>query len=209
MAPITNRRIYHFTDFGNIPKIVEAGGLRCDAYMARGAIGFTECADVGIKGARRMKRVPVHPYGFVGDYVPFYYAPRSPMMSAISYGSVPGYTDSKNLVYLVSSLEAVDSAGLTWACSDGNARTGTTQFFNSWTDLEGQTDWEIMGAKYWNNTETDGDCKRRRMAEFLVLDSFPLDLVNAIFVHSQGVADKIRSNLPSRLHPQVDSNLYI
>jgi hypothetical protein len=177
--------------------------------MDRASVVFTECADAGIKMVRRMKPVPVHPYRFVGDYVPFYYAPRSPMMSAISYGHVPRYTDSKNLVYLVSSLAAVDTAGLSWVCTDGNARTATTQFFNSWTDLEEQTDWEVMHARYWANTESDGDRKRRRMAELLVLDYFPLELVSAIFVHNQRVAEKIRTSLPSQLEPQVDSDMYL
>lgn len=175
MAPITNRQIFHFTDFGNIPKIVKDDGLHCDADMSSCAISFVECAESGIKEARRRKPVPVNPYGCVGDYVPFYYAPRSPMMSAISYGKVPGYTSSTNLVYLVSSLSAVHSAGLPWACSDGNARSGPTQFFNSWEELEAQTDWDIMSARIWKNTETDGDRRRRRMAEFLVKNFFPLD----------------------------------
>jgi hypothetical protein len=209
VVPITNRKIYHFTDFGNIPKIVEAGGLHCDAHMVDHCLGFTECAEVGIKSARRAKPVPVEPYGTVGDYVPFYYAPRSPMMSSITHGKVPGYTNSKNLVYLVSDLDAVHAADLVWVCTDGNARSGLTQFFNTWADLGANTDWQVIRTRMWSNTETDGDRRRRRMAEFLVHKFFPEELVSAIFVHNNKMALKIRSTVPSDIPVKINSDMYL
>lgn len=208
---IANRKIYHFTDFSNILEIVANGGLHCDSYMHETpSLGFTECGEADIKAARRTKPVPVSPYGYVGDYVPFYYAPRSPMMSSISYGKVPGYTNSKNLVYLVSDIESVYHSRLKWVCTDGNARSGLTQFFNSWQDLDENTDWEVMAARIWRNTETDGDRRRRRMAEFLVREFFPLRLMSDIFVHNDKMAAKISPQLPSRLLPvHVNNDMYL
>jgi hypothetical protein len=102
---------------------------------------YADCASTDIKAARRTKAVPVRPYGYVGDYVPFYYAPRSPMMSAISNGQVPRCNDSRGLVYLASSVAQVDAAGLLWVCTDGNARAGITRFYNTREELEERTDW--------------------------------------------------------------------
>jgi hypothetical protein len=49
----------------------------------------------------------------VCEYVPFYFAPRSPMMYTIMMGSVEGVsTDLSRLIYFVSSTEAVYGAGL-------------------------------------------------------------------------------------------------
>ena len=209
MPPATDRLILHFTDVANVPKIIAAGGIHPDNVMSLNSAGFTECASVEIKGARRTKPVPVAPYGYVGDYVPFYYAPRSPMMSAISHGRVPGYTSSRNLVYLVSSIVRVDAAGLAWACCDGNARTGITRFFNTWVDLEAKIDWPLMKDQYWSDTPQDGDRKRRRMAEFLVHEFFPFSLVFAVVTHSQEVLDMIKTALPQGVETAVRPGYYI
>jgi len=49
-------------------------------------------------------QVPLAPYGCVADYVPFYFAPRSPMLYKLHKGGVPNYTGGQDpLVYLVSS----------------------------------------------------------------------------------------------------------
>lgn len=206
---MTERWIYHFTDASNVARIVAAGGVHPDAVMASNPRGFIECASADIKAARRTKPVPVHPFGCVGDYVPFYYAPRSPMMSAISFGQVPGYRDSRQLVYLVSSLMAVDVAGLTWTATDGNARAGTTRFVNTWRELEVQTDWGVMKEQYWINTPSDGDRRRRRMAEFLVRDFFPVELVVGLVAHNSLVLDTIRAVLPPNMKTAVRPGYYI
>ncbi len=60
-----------------------------------------------------------------------------------------------------------------------------TDFFTSLDDLE-RIDWPLMGAKYWNDTQDDGDRKRRRQAEFLVHRQMPWALISGI-----GVMDEV------------------
>ncbi len=88
VAHVQDRRIYHFTDHANLAGIVAAGGLYGDSRMMASGRVFTECAHEGVKNDRRARAVSCPPGGVVADYVPFYYAPRSPMMSAISNGKV-------------------------------------------------------------------------------------------------------------------------
>ena len=145
----------------------------------------------------------------VADYVPFYYAPRSPMMSAISNGKVAGYTSNQDLIYLVSSLDRVRAAGLRWACTDGNAATRLTEFFSTWSELESNTDWDIMKARYWADTQEDGQRKNRRMAEFLVRGFLPLDLVLGVAAKSERVASIIRPQLPTAMDVRVLPDYYI
>jgi len=145
----------------------------------------------------------------VADYVPFYYAPRSPMMSAISNGNVPGYTSNEDLIYLVSSLDQVRTACLRWVCTDGNARAKLTDFFSTWTELESSTDWDIMKARYWADTQEDGHRKNRRMAEFLVHDFLPFNLVLGVAVKSERVASIIRSRLSAAIDIRVKPDYYI
>lgn len=200
VRPIQDRPIFHFTDLGNVPGIVAAGGLHSDSLMTGGGYAFRACANEGIKSNRRTKPVPCPPGGVVADYVPFYYATRSPMMSAISYGRVPGYTSNNNLIYFVSSLNAVHAAGLRWVCTDGNAATGITGFFTQWGELEANTDWDIMREKYWG----DNNGRHRRMAEFLVHQFVPLGVMLGVLTKSEQVAQVVQQQLqlPVKVGPQ-------
>ena len=78
-------RIYHFTDVANLPAILAAGELRCHR-MAANAV---DVGDPSIKSRRALIDVKCGPGGKVCDYVPFYYAPRSPMLYSIMCGNVP------------------------------------------------------------------------------------------------------------------------
>jgi ssDNA thymidine ADP-ribosyltransferase, DarT len=109
--------LYHFTHVDNLAAVRDAGKLSCDV-IAREGMTRTEVGARDIKESRRQRVIPVAPGGHVGDYVPFYFAPRSPMMYRIACDhrdSVPGRYQGgdKPLVYLVTTVEAVVGAGLT------------------------------------------------------------------------------------------------
>jgi hypothetical protein len=209
VTDVPNRLIYHFTDHVNLAGIVADGGLHSDSRMTASGRKLIECANPGVKGDRRSKVVPCSPGGVVADYVPFYYAPRSPMMSAISNGKVTGYTSNKDLIYLVSSVDRAQEAGLRWVCTDGNAATKLTDFFTAREELEDNIDWDIMKAPYWADTQEDGQRRNRRMSEFLVHEFFPLDLVVGVAAKSQRVASIIRPQLPDSMDIRVIPGYYI
>ena len=71
-----------------------------------------------------------------------------------------------------------------------------TEFYDDLADLD-KIDWELMEAKYWNDTLEDGDRRRRRQAEFLVHESVPWDLISEIVVMKKSVEDKVREVLTS------------
>lgn len=209
MQPVRDRFIFHFTDHANLAGILAEGGLHGDSRMTARGRAFRECANEGIKGGRRARVVSCPPDGVVADYVPFYYAPRSPMMSSISHAKVSGYTSTQDLIYLVSSLSRVHAAGLRWVCSDGNARATLTDFFNTWADLESVTDWDIMNAQYWADSAEDGGRKNRRSAEFLIHEFFPFALVMEVVAKSERVASLIRPQLSAGLDVKVVPGYYI
>src|SRR2546430_16721978 len=108
--PIRQRWILHFTHLDNLPAIVASGRLVCDK-AARNQMR-TEVGDPAIKEARRRRLLTAGPGGTVGDYVPFYFAPRSPMMFRIACdhrdgvaGRYPG--GDCPLVYLAATVGAV------------------------------------------------------------------------------------------------------
>ena len=156
-----------------------------------------------IKATRLNRNVPVGPRGTVGDYVPFYFAPRSPMLLAISRGNVEGYTAGQQpVIYLCSSTEAVDAAKLRWVFTEGHADMGYTDFFDDFENLE-KIDWKLMTAKYWNAIPEDPDRSRRRQAEFLVKTFFPWKLVKQIAVYGNATAKMVNDILAGGPPPIV------
>jgi len=200
-APVAlrDRWVLHFTHIDNLPGIVSAGRLVCDASARQGLIG-TEVGDPEIKQARRRRVIPIGPGGQVGDYVPFYFAPRSPMMYRIACDhrdTIPGrYPDGdRPLIYLATVVGAVIDAGLRWVATDGNAATATTEFSTDPVRVEAMVDWPLMRADRWNNVPWDPDRQRRRMAEFLVHHEVPLPAIRQIGTYSDAYGARARSIL--------------
>jgi len=174
--------IYHFTDIENLDGIVAAGQLRAHR-VAQCAV---DIGDRSIKARRSTIGVPCGRGGHVGDYVPFYFAPRSPMLFSIKSGNVPDVSsDQRRIVYLVSSSEAAYDAGLSCVFTDGNAAAAFTTFADDRALLSEIVDWPLVKGRYWTNTPEDPDRRRRRGAEFLVHDATPLAIIKEIAVYDQ------------------------
>ncbi|SDY69286.1 protein of unknown function [Micromonospora pattaloongensis] len=89
------------------------------------------------------------------------------------------------MVYLVSSVDRVEAAGLPWVASDANCASALTRFSSSVEELAKLIDWPLMQEKIWKSTDEDPDRKRRRMAEFLVHREFPLEIVAGYVVRTR------------------------
>lgn len=197
---LSSARIFHITAARNLPSILAEGGICCDAVAASRGLSAIGVAHEHIKARRARKPVPVAPGGTLADYVPFYFAPRSPMLFAIHTGAVEGYAQGQEpIVHLVSAVDAVSQRGLPSVFTDGHAVMDISRFFTDLTDLD-QIDWQIMRTTYWNDTNEDGDRKRRRQAEFLVHRFFPWPLVSEIGVMTTRAADYINRVLEPASH---------
>ena len=186
--------IYHFTHAKNLREILSEGCLRCKSQLPTGG-QLVNVSHDSVQERRRNKQVACEPGGILHDYVPFYFAPRSPMMYVISRGGVEGY-DSKTapLIYLVSSIQRVQEAALKFVFSDGHPVVKLSRFYNDVSDLD-KVDWEVMGARYWNDTEDHPDRMRRRQAEFLVHDALPWSTVEFLAVKNAGVKSRLDAYL--------------
>lgn len=164
--------IYHITHIRNLPNIIKDGGLWCDHIVAARNLAHVSIAHQHIKDRRAAKHVTCASGGTLADYVPFYFAPRSPMLYAIHRGNVEGYQGGQAAVlHLVASAESVAKNKLSFAFTDGHAEMDISRFFTDLKNLD-QIDWAIMQATIWRDTLQDGDRKRRRQAEFLVHNFF-------------------------------------
>jgi hypothetical protein len=196
---VVDHGILHFTHIRNLAGILAHGGLKSDSSVDRSQSLQVEAADLDIKASRRVIPIPRAPFGCVGDYVPFYFAPRSPMLYKLSKGSVPNYQDGQApLIYLVSSVLKVLEVGRPCLFSDGNCAHSVTEIFDDLTLLDAAVDWDVMRGRMWNNTAEDPDRMRRRMAEFLVHDNVPIGCVAEIGVLTQPVKIQVERELAAR-----------
>ncbi|MUG92048.1 DUF4433 domain-containing protein [Scytonema sp. UIC 10036] len=199
--------IYHITHVDNLPSIIKSDGLIANSRLRQQQTKYLDIAHGNIQDRRARKRVPCGVGGYLHDYVPFYFAPRSPMLYAIHKNNVDIYKGGQQpILHLVSNVETVDAAGLSFVGTDGHAVMEYTDFFDKLEELR-VVDWEIMKATYWHDTPEDGDRKRRRQAEFLIHQFFPWTLIQTIGVINNKIETQVREILQNSSH-QPSIKLY-
>ena len=87
-APPKKPKLYHITHIDNLPSIIADGALWSDAERLKRSINITNVGMSHIK-RRRLEEIEVtcHPDTFVGEYVPFYFCPRSVMLYLLYRGN--------------------------------------------------------------------------------------------------------------------------
>ncbi|QJD78191.1 type II toxin-antitoxin system toxin DNA ADP-ribosyl transferase DarT [Spirosoma rhododendri] len=199
-----NGFIFRIMVLTNLAHVLEHGVACRNCHHLVQQSDFVTIGEDDIIKKRDVRRVSCEPFGVLADYVPFYFAPRSPMLSKITH------TNSRvkeEVIYIVSKVSVVAKAGIPFAFSDGHALMDFSRFSNQLAELS-MIDWEVMRSKYWNPTSQDNDRRRRRMAEFMVHQYFPVDCIRAIVVANEAVAqavqqqlDNFASQIPVRIQP--------
>jgi hypothetical protein len=175
--------LYHITHIDNLPGILESGGLWCDKKRMEQRFQLINIAHEPLKGRRLKTGVPLFPGMTLGDFVPFYFTNRSPMLYAIHSGFVEGYSGGQGeVIYLVTTIGRILTGDREWCFTDGHAVEAVTDFFNSLEGLK-RIEWELVSGWSWHNTLEDNDRKRRKQAEFLVKDFTPWQWINQVAVY--------------------------
>lgn len=187
--------VFHITRFEHLESMVAHGLLSDNQAQERGLVQV-EIGNVGIKAQRVRRLVPIAPGGVVADYVPFYFAPRSPMLYAIDKGNVPTYQQGcEEIIYLVSSTQTLAAHGLTVLGTDRNAVMAVAEYTDDDTHLTEIVDWNLMKTRMWNNTSTAPDRRERRQAELLVLGQVPWPAFLEVGTKSQGMKRRVEEVL--------------
>ena len=198
-------RLYHITHVSNLPSILAAGGLWCDAERTRRALRVMGIAHQHIKARRAKRAVIVAAGGSLAEYVPFYFAPRSPMLYTIHRGNIESYVGGQaGVIHLCGIAEDVMASGRPWCFSDGHAEMAISRLYDDWDD-SGNIDWPLMEAKIWADNAADNDRKRRRQAEFLLREFAPWSLVRFVGVYNEAALKEVRQILPAEASkPRVE-----
>lgn len=201
--PSARPRLYHITHVDNLPGIVADGKLLSDrSIQARGPA--VQVIGMSAIKQRRIEEITVscHPDTRVGDYVPFYFCPRSIMLFVIHRANHPEleYRGGQGpIIHLEADLQAVidwaDANGRRWAFSLSNAGSYYAEF-RARPDQLDQLQWEAIEATDFRAP----DVKEGKQAEFLVHEQFPLDLVERIGVASVAVRARAAEAMASARH---------
>lgn len=179
--------IYHITDVSNLSSIIASAGIHSDASMIRAGAAPTVIGYAHIKQRRLTDyRVPCCNNRFVGEFVPFYFCPRSPMLYTINRGNTVRQAGcQKSIVHLVSTAGQGIALGRDWAISDGNAGAAYTDFSNDAANFN-NLDWEIIRSLNWS-----GDRLHKKQSEFLVADFFPWTSIIQISCHNDVTSHEV------------------
>jgi len=190
----------------NLPRILTDGCLFSDVVInERG--GPSKTIGMSTIKQRRLS-LPVKCFSGdkVGEYVPFYFCPRSVMLYIIYQGNhlEVSYRGGQGPIV---HLEADLNAAVAWAVQDNrrwaftlsNAGAVYTEFRSNLTQLS-EIDWDAVAAHDWRAPET----KEGKQAEFLVYERFPWHSVERIGVSSASIHSRVRAELGGEPRPVVE-----
>ncbi|MFA6240370.1 MAG: DUF4433 domain-containing protein [Candidatus Hydrogenedentales bacterium] len=188
--------IYHITDMTNLPGILSAGGLLSDACMQKRSPTIIGLSHIKTRRLTQIKVVCCHER-FVGEFVPFYYCPRSPMLYTINQGNTGKPSGCQTtVIHLVSTIGYAVNLGSEWAISDGNAGSFHANFYSDLSQLS-TLDWSAIHANQWTRKTHE------KSAEFLVADFFPWAGIIEIGCHDTMVALNVEKMLEGAAHKPV------
>jgi hypothetical protein len=199
-------RLFHITAIANLLAICQSGALLSKNAGALVGINYQNIAHQGAQGARAGRAVPNPPGGKVHDFVPFYFAPRSPMLRAIEGGRVVGCEwRQADIVHFETNVDELISENKDFVFYDLNATLAWSTAYTDLTNLN-KVAWDLICenptldgyCKYWQSVaghDRYSDRMERRQAEFLVKDAVKLTRFTRIGVINDERANEVRAIL--------------
>lgn len=187
---INNLWVFGIIHYQNLEYILQHG------VYYRNSLNFpADYVNIGnpeIISSRDERPVDCYPGTMVNDYVPFYFAVRTPMLLNIHTGyGVPRHPQHE-IIYLCCKVDDVTRSALQWCFTDGNAAKRISTFYNAVPDLE-RLDWHSITTTDFRDDNADGDPdrKRKKHAEFLIHGHVPIEYVQNIVVFNQDRHDYV------------------
>lgn len=181
--------LYRMTHIENLPHILRYGITHSSSPNANRA--FVPIGDSSLISTRN--KFVLENGRLLGDYIPFYFGSRMPMLYVIQKGyNLVRPTPPQNIIYCVTSIKKIMDGNLEYIFTDGHAVDSFSTQYNMTEieKLETLLDMEAIRARYWRD-ENDLDLKRRKEAEFLVRGDLPISLVLGYLVYNDTAKQKL------------------
>jgi hypothetical protein len=188
----------------NIPHILEFGITHRNSENANP--NYVSIGDSSLIDNRNSKKVNFDTESIIlGDFIPFYFGFRTPMLYVIQKGGnlVPRKIAPDSIIYCVTSLQKMLDSSVDFYFTDGHATNNFTKFYKkeSLFEIDKLIDFQAINNKYWID-ENDLDLKRRKEAEFLVKNDLPKDAIIGFVCFNESAKNRL-------LEIGVDSSLIV
>lgn len=164
--------IFRIVHRDNVPWILD-NGMHCRTSPVQ-APNYRTIGNPDLIEKREHWPVPILPGGTLGDYVPFYFTPYSPMMLNIVTGRGVPRVPKEEIVIFVSSLRKVSELGIPFVFTDRHAKLMAAIFYSDLVDLV-NIDWELLQKRDFKHDPDDPEKGARYQAEALIHSHMPLE----------------------------------
>jgi hypothetical protein len=207
MTRLRSQCIYHMTHIGNLWSIYNEKFIWSDSEVRERELRYDDIGNPRIKDRRlNTKLIHSHQHMTVGEFVPFYFRVRSPMLYSKR-------CQQKDIVYIVARLyDAIEYSWrdkTEWAFTKSNAGCKDIEDFKDLRQL-GEIDWDavstnlpwkvgIANHKAWLATRQSAWDKvlKGGQAEFLFHRGFPVSLIQQLVFPSHAAQEKAAGCVPA------------
>lgn len=182
-AKYSGKYFFHFTHIENIDSILKHGIL-CTNKKQDLEIIHKNVASESIQERRSGMKVTCPPKGLVHDYVPFYFCSMNPMvLSLINSKNI----DQQFIVFFAIPIEKLADENVIF--TDASANTDLPpNFYSDPVNLD-KLDWKAIDSKKWGHS--DKDELHRRMAEVLIKETVPIEMIEHIVVWNSDIKKRV------------------
>lgn len=193
--------LYRITHIDNIPHVIRFGITHKKSKNSDP--NFKAIGDKSLIDTRSNKNVivdngklfdPKALHITLGNFIPFYFGVRMPMLYVIQNGGnfVESATKPRDIIYMACSLLKIIKQTDEYFFSDGHATDNFTTFYDHShiQDLPSIIDWNAVTAKYWGGQE-NLDTKRKKQAEFLIAQDIPASFINGFVCYNEQAKEKL------------------
>jgi hypothetical protein len=181
------RFVYHFTSINNLESIISDGLLSTNLKIKNG-VSHENIANNEIQERRKTMNVTCGPKGVVHDYVPFYFAKRTPMLLNIVKTK---NIDQIDIVFLAIPIEKILKSNVIFSNASANTVVPPS-FYDNPKDLK-NLDWGIIDS--WKWSYHDDDERHQKMAELLIHGQLESSDISHIVVWDNNYSNHVKGVL--------------
>lgn len=172
---------------------------------------YKNIGDISLISSRENKKVNFNSKTIIlGDFTPFYFGVRMPMLYVIQNGgNFVNQVNKSEIIYLICSLSKIISINDDFIFTDGHATDNLTKYYDSSKigELPNIIDWVAVKESYWGGTE-NLELKRKKQAEFLVKFDIPENYIKFYVCYDSIAKNKLISTGISENRIKIHPNGY-